>query len=151
MLRLVRCCMACNWQRIRLLWFHLCLIQLGGLVLLLYYAGTNGRLDCRATVQHVLVCKLLCRALFVVLSFCFLVGGGNVFMYVKRNHLTNRDECSTHQIAQLGSLCTHQLIMFTARLDALPNSFRVACFRTRRSTHVPVCYQPPCDRLRSCY
>ena len=27
------------------------------------------------------------------------------------------------------------LIMFTARLDALPNPFRVACFRARRSTH----------------
>ena len=27
------------------------------------------------------------------------------------------------------------LIMFTARFDALPNSFRVACFRARRSTH----------------
>ena len=27
------------------------------------------------------------------------------------------------------------LIMFTARLDALPKPFRVACFRARRSTH----------------
>ena len=27
------------------------------------------------------------------------------------------------------------LIMFTARFDALPKSFRVACFRARRSTH----------------
>ena len=32
------------------------------------------------------------------------------------------------------------LIMFTARFDALPNSFRVACFRARRSTHVTVFY-----------
>ena len=30
------------------------------------------------------------------------------------------------------------LIMFTARFDALPNPFRVACFRARRSTHVTV-------------
>jgi hypothetical protein len=34
-------------------------------------------------------------------------------------------ECSTHQIAHPGSLCI-QLIMFTARLDALPVSFRLA-------------------------
>ena len=27
------------------------------------------------------------------------------------------------------------LIMFTARFDALPKPFRVACFRARRSTH----------------
>jgi hypothetical protein len=30
--------------------------------------------------------------------------------------------------------------MFTGRLDALPDSFRVACFRARRSTHVTVFY-----------
>jgi hypothetical protein len=30
--------------------------------------------------------------------------------------------------------------MFTGRLDALPVSFRVACFRARRSTHVTVFY-----------
>jgi hypothetical protein len=34
-------------------------------------------------------------------------------------------ECSTHQIAHPGTHCI-QLIMFTARLDALPVSFRLA-------------------------
>jgi hypothetical protein len=41
------------------------------------------------------------------------------------------------------------LIMFTARFDALPNSFRVACFSARRSTLVTECYQLPCEWLRS--
>ena len=41
------------------------------------------------------------------------------------------------------------LIMFTARLDALPKPFRVACFRARRSTLVTECYQLPCEWLRS--
>ena len=39
--------------------------------------------------------------------------------------------------------------MFTGRLNALPVTFRVACFRARRSTLVTECYQLPCDGLRS--
>jgi len=49
-----------------------------------------------------------------------------VCMYVMRTEKTYRDECSTHGVALTRTLCTHQLIMFTARLDALPNSFRLA-------------------------
>ena len=49
-----------------------------------------------------------------------------VCMYVMRTDQTYRDECSTHGVALTRTLCTHQLIMFTARPDALPRSLRLA-------------------------
>jgi hypothetical protein len=49
-----------------------------------------------------------------------------VCVYVMRTVKTYRDECSTHGVALTRTLCNHQLIMFTARLGALPRSLRLA-------------------------
>jgi len=66
--RLSRCCMVCMLQRIRLLLFRLCLIRLGGLVLLLCCVCTNDTMVGRAVVQRVLVCRSLCRVRLVCVS-----------------------------------------------------------------------------------
>ena len=68
MLHRAQSCMACMLQRIRLLLFRLCLIQQGGLVLLLCCVCTNGTTVGRAVVLLVLVCRSLCRVRLVCVS-----------------------------------------------------------------------------------
>jgi hypothetical protein len=67
------------------------------------------------------------------------------YVYVMRTDQTYRDECSTHGVALTRTLCTHQLIMFTARLSHLADCFRLAAFRHGRSTRLTPCIRPRRD------
>ena len=71
-----RCCMVCNWQRIRRRVCRLGLFRLGGLVLWLCCDDTNGRWVGRAVVLLVLFCRSVCRVRFVCVSFSRAFGLG---------------------------------------------------------------------------
>ena len=81
---------------------------------------TRLRLVLAQRLRALLLCLMSVSCVCVRVCCCVL------YVYVMRTPKTYRDECSTHGVALTRTLCTHQLIMFTARLGALPRSLRLA-------------------------
>ena len=166
--------MACMLRRIRLRVCRLCLLRLGGLVLLLGFVCTNGRWVGRVVVLLVLVGRPVCRVRFVGVSShapsacasaaqapCFRFDVGLIcvspcllcFLFCMFTlchpieHMCVNAPPSGLPIPD--PYCITSSVCLLIAQSHCPNHFVLHDSRRDRLPLLPGVIHPPCDRLRS--